>query len=65
MERWTGETITLQLGAKWTYKLRLEEQTDRGPETKLVLATRVFDTEQEARSAGDSHLKAELARRSS
>lgn len=65
MGRWTGETLTVQFGAKWTYKLRLEEQTETGTRSNLVLGAKAFDTQQEAISAGDAHLKEEIAKRSS
>ena len=62
MGRWTAETLTLPIGAQWTYKLRLEDQTSG--QSKLVFAGRLFDTEQEARAAGDVRLKAEIKKRS-
>ena len=65
MERWRGETITVQIGAKWTYKLRLEEQTGTGAHSQLVLGDKIFDTPEEAKAAGDAHLKAEIEKRSS
>lgn len=64
MGRWTGETVTLQVGPKWTYKLRLEERTETGPRSTLVVGTKTFDSEQDAKTAGDVHLKAELEKRS-
>ncbi len=65
MVRWKGETITVQVGDKWTYKLRLEEDTGAGAQSKLFLATKVFDTQEEAKTAGDAHLKEELDKRPS
>ena len=65
MGRWTGQTTTLQVGPKWTYKLRLEEQTGTGTQSHLVLGDRTFDTQPEAQSAGEAHLKAEIEKRSS
>ncbi len=65
MGRSKGETITVQVGAKWTYKLRLEEETGTGAQSKLLLATKVFDTQEGAKTAGDAHLKEELDKRSS
>lgn len=65
MGRSRGETIPVQIGAKWTYKLKLEEETESGTQSKLVLGSKVFETQEEAKRAGDAHLKEELARRSS
>jgi hypothetical protein len=62
MGRWTGETVTLPIGVQWTYKLRLEDQTSG--QSRLVFGRKLFDTMQEAKAAGDAHLKAELAKRS-
>ncbi len=65
MGHWTGETITVQIGAKWTYKLRLEEAAPTGAHSNLILADKVFNSQQEAKAAGDAHLKAEIDKRSS
>ena len=64
MARWTGEIITMQVGPKWTYKLKLEEQAGGGPMSHLILGQGIYATEQEARSAADAHLKVEIERRS-
>lgn len=64
MARWTGETITMQVGPKWAYKLKLEEQTDAGPTSHLILGQGIYATQQEARSAAEAHLKAEIEQRS-
>ena len=64
MARWTGETITMQVGAQWTYKLRLLEQVEINPRSQLVLSQKMFSTEEEARSAGDVHLQSEIEKRS-
>jgi hypothetical protein len=65
MGRWTGEAISMPVGPKWTYKLRLEEQTEVSAQSHLVLGGKLSATEQEARSAGEAHLKEEIERRSS
>ncbi len=65
METWRGETLTVQFGAKWTYKLRLEQQAGVGAPSKLILGMEVFDTQQEAKKAGDAHLQEELEKRPS
>lgn len=54
----------MQVGPKWTYKLRLEMQTTGGPKSQLVLGKGVFSTEEAAREAGAEHLKSELEKRS-
>ncbi len=64
MGRWRGETITVPIGARWTYKLKLEEQTEAGAQSNLVLGMKVFDTQEEAKVAGDAHLKQEIDKRS-
>jgi hypothetical protein len=64
MARWTGKTQTLPLGCNWTYKLTLEEQTDSGPKSHLILGRQAFPTEEEARAAGEKQLQEELAKRS-
>ena len=63
MTRWTSKTITLQIGTKWTYKLELREESEAGPRTDVVLGRGAFSSEQEAKSAGDAHLKAEIEKR--
>jgi hypothetical protein len=65
MARWTGQTLTLAVGPRWTYKLELQEETESGARSHLVLGRGMFGTEGEARAAGDAHLKTELERRSS
>lgn len=65
MARWTGESITMQVGPKWTYKLRLERETEAGPQSQLVLGSNIFDTQEDARMAGEAHLEAEIDARSS
>lgn len=62
MGRWKGETIPVQIGTCWTYKLRLQEEG--GTQSTLVLADKTFPSQQEAQAAGDERLKAELAKRS-
>lgn len=64
MAHWTGETITLSLGPKWTYKLRLEEHTEGGPQSHLLLGDQTFDSQAEAQAAGAARLQAELEKRS-
>jgi hypothetical protein len=64
MARWTGTTQTLPLGCNWTFKLTLEEHTEAGPKSHLILGRQAFPTEDEARAAGDKQLQEELARRS-
>lgn len=64
MGRWSGQAVTLQLGCNWTYKLTLEEQTDAGPKSQLILGRQMFPTEDEARVAGEKLLQEELAQRS-
>ena len=64
MARWTGQTITLQIGAKWNYKLELREESDTGGRSDIVLGRATFNSEQEAKAGGDAHLKAEIERRS-
>ena len=64
MGRCTGETIAVQFGARWTYKLRIEEEREGGPRTSLVLGTKAFDSEQEAKAAGDAHLREEISKHS-
>ena len=64
MARWTGEAITLRIGAKWTYKLELREESVPTPQTELVLGRGTFSTEQEAKATGDADLKAEIEKRS-
>ena len=64
MTRWTGKTITLQVGKKWTYKLELQEESEAGPRTDVVFGREAFSSEQEAKTAGDVHLKAEIEKRS-
>jgi hypothetical protein len=63
MARWTGQTATLQIGAKWTYKLELREESSG--QTDVVLGRGAFNSEQEAKAAGDTHLKAEIEKHSS
>lgn len=55
----------MQVGPKWTYKLRLERETEAGPQSQLVLGSNIFDTQEDARMAGEAHLKAEIDARSS
>ncbi len=62
MGGWTGESITLPIGGAWTYKLRLEHQTSA--QSNLVFGRKLFNTEQEAKAAGDAHLKDEIEKRS-
>jgi len=64
MTRWTGEAITLRIGAKWTYKLALREESVPTPRTEVVLGRSTFKSEQEAKAAGDADLKAEIEKRS-
>lgn len=65
MARWRGATITLQIGAKWTYKLKLEEESGPSGRSDLVLGANTYPTEREAKAAGDAHLNAEIEKRSS
>ena len=64
MGRWSGQAVALQLGCNWTYKLTLEEQSDSGPKSHLILGRQMFPTEEEARAEGEKQLQEELARRS-
>jgi hypothetical protein len=57
MTRWTGKTITLQIGAKWTYKLELKEESEPSPCADVVFGRGAFSSEQEAEAAGDAHFK--------
>lgn len=52
----------MQVGPRWTYKLRLQEE---GGQSALVLAQQSFATQEEAKAAGDQHLKSEIEKRSS
>ena len=63
MARWTGEAVALQLGCNWTYKLNLQEHTDGGPRSHLILGRQTFPTEAEARAAGEQQLREELSKR--
>jgi len=56
--------ITLQIGKKWTYKLELQEESEAGPRIDVVFGRGAFSSEQEAKTAGDAHLKAEIEKRS-
>jgi len=62
MAHWTGKTITLQIGTKWTYKLELWEES--GGKADLVLGRGMFNSEAEAKTVGETHLKAETEKRS-
>jgi hypothetical protein len=64
MARWTGEIITMRVGGKWAYKVRLLEQIEVDPRSELVLSKRLFATEEEARAAGEAHLQSEIEKRS-
>ena len=64
MTRWTGETITLQVGAKWIYKLKLAEESGPSGRSEIILGQNSYSTEQEAKAAGKNHLKAEIDKRS-
>ncbi len=64
MAPWTGKAQTLQLGCNWTYKLTLEETTDSGPKSHLILGRQMFPSEEEARAAGEQQLREELSKRS-
>jgi len=57
----TGEAITLRIGAKWTYKLELREESVPTPRTEVLLGRGRFNSEQEAKAAD---LKAEIEKRS-
>lgn len=55
----------MPVGPKWTYKLRLEEQGGSATNSHIILGRGIFAREQEARTAGEAQLKAEIEKRSS
>lgn len=63
MTRWSGVVVPMPVGCNWTYKLQLEEQTDTGPKSHLLLGRGVFPSQDAARAAGEAHLKTEMDKR--
>lgn len=63
MSPWSGAVATMQVGCNWTYKLQLEEKTDTGLKSHLVLGQGVFPSQDAARAAGEAHLKTEIDKR--
>ena len=64
MTRWTGKTITLQIGAKRTYKLELKEESEPSPRATWSSAGARSAVNRKQKPPETPILKAEIEKRS-